>query len=150
MKFYGNQYRTKLAIRIKELLRKLVLLIGAVAGTVAMFYILQYYHGVDGTISAVNEVFSEVVEELPPVMQRIAQCESGDSHYDSTGQITTNGNKNGTVDIGRFQINLYYWAEEATELDYDLTDEDDNTAFAMYLYHNQGTEAWVWSKKCWQ
>lgn len=95
---------------------------------------------------------AEVIKEVPiqaPVLERIAKCESGGSQFDKNGQLTLNGNKDGSVDIGKFQINNKYWGKKAKELGYDLTKEKDNEAFAQYLYTNYGTDAWVWSKKCW-
>ncbi len=94
-----------------------------------------------------HEVIKEV-ESSSPVMNRIAQCESGSSHLGKSGQITVKVNTNGTYDLGKFQINSI-WNAQATKLGYDLTKESDNEAFAMWLYKNQGTGAWASSSKCW-
>lgn len=87
------------------------------------------------------------VETVSPVLERIAKCESGNTHY-KNGQVIFNSNKNGSVDIGKYQINSI-WNSKATELGLDLSKEKDNEAFAMYLYKTHGTEPWYSSVKCW-
>jgi hypothetical protein len=159
--FYGNQYIGKFSTttnkytkwqvfkyKVARLIRIIFMFTVGVGATVLMFYILQAFHGQQ---IVVKEVFvnAETIDELPPVMKRIAECESGNRQYADNGQVITNGNKNGSVDIGRFQINLSIWGETATELGYDLTKEEDNTNFALYLFENYGSEPWIWSKKCW-
>lgn len=93
------------------------------------------------------EVVKEV-ESASPVMDRIAKCESGGKHTKG-GQVILNGNKNGSVDVGLFQINMSIWGNKATAMGLNLMVEADNRAFANYLYKNYGTEPWVWSKPCW-
>jgi len=102
-----------------------------------------------------TEVIKEVVKEVIvnqdikyPVLDRIAQCESGNKHLDKNGQVLLRGNTNKTVDVGVFQINSV-WFAKATELGLDLTKEADNREFAKFLYSTRGTEDWVYSKKCW-
>jgi hypothetical protein len=102
-----------------------------------------------------TEVIKEVVKEVIvnqdisyPVLDRIAQCESGNKHLDKNGQVIMRGNTNKTVDVGVFQINSV-WFAKATELGLNLTVEKDNREFAKYLYTTRGTEDWVYSKKCW-
>ena len=97
------------------------------------------------------EVIKEVIIERPveyPVLQRIAQCESGNKHFDTNGQVMLRGNTNKSVDVGKYQINSL-WFKKATELGLDLTKEKDNEAFAIYLYTTRGTVDWIWSQKCW-
>jgi hypothetical protein len=38
-------------------------------------------------------------------MERIAKCKSGGIHYKQDGTLVKNINNNGTIDLGRFQIN---------------------------------------------
>lgn len=90
-----------------------------------------------------------------PVLNRIADCESGDGTKGSgthtkNGQVVTNGNKNGSVDIGKYQINLRVWGAKASELGYDLATEDGNTAMAEWIYLNRGTGDWYASQNCWK
>lgn len=98
------------------------------------------------TVYAEKEVKVEV-ESPSPVLERIAQCESGRIHY-KDGQILIHANSNKTVDVGYFQINSV-WFKKATELGYDLTHEEENKKFALWLYKNHGTQPWEASKDCW-
>lgn len=94
---------------------------------------------------------AEIIKEVPrkaPVLERIAKCESNNSHF-RNGQVLVVGNTNKSVDIGKFQINNIIWGAKATEMGLDLMKESDNEKFAEYLYETYGTEPWVWSKKCW-
>ena len=96
---------------------------------------------------------AEVIKEVPikaPVMDRIAVCESGGQHLDKNGQVQLNANTNGSVDIGKYQINNKAWGKKATELNLNLFVEEDNKAMAQYIYETHGTEPWYSSKKCWQ
>jgi hypothetical protein len=88
------------------------------------------------------------VESKSPVLDRIAKCESGGQQF-TNGQITLNGNTNGSVDIGKYQINNAVWGKKATAMGLNLAIEKDNEAFALYLYKNFGTEPWKYSKGCW-
>lgn len=102
------------------------------------------------TVYADREVIKQVeVEAKAPVLERIAKCESGGTHYDKSGQVLLRGNTNKTVDIGIMQINETYWGKKAHELGYNLTIEKDNKEFARWLYTNYGTEPWSASKGCW-
>ncbi len=83
-----------------------------------------------------------------PVLARIAKCESGGSQTDKTGQVLLKVNTNGTVDIGKYQINSI-WKATATKLGFDLTKEKDNESFAQWMYLNKGTGDWSASAKCW-
>lgn len=86
--------------------------------------------------------------EIAPILKRIAECESGNTHYRKDGQVIFNPNSNGTVDVGKYQINTV-WNTKATELGLDLTKEEDNEEMAEWIYANRGTEDWYSSKKCW-
>jgi len=101
------------------------------------------------TVYADREVVKEVeVVKNSPVLDRIAQCESGNVHY-KNGQVIMRANTNGTVDIGKYQINTV-WFAQATKLGLDLTKEEDNKKMAEWIYANRGTEDWYPSKSCWQ
>ena len=86
--------------------------------------------------------------EIPPILKKIAVCESGGKQFNSDGSVVR-GRIN-RYDVGRFQINLLYHQEQATKLGYDLMSEQGNTAFALWLYEHQGTKPWGWSNKCWK
>ncbi len=100
------------------------------------------------TVYAEKEVKVEVPVKAP-VLERIAKCESGNKQFKSDGSLVINNNSNGSKDVGVFQINVNVWGLKAMELEYNLTKEKDNRAFAQYLYENFGTEPWVHSKSCW-
>jgi hypothetical protein len=100
-------------------------------------------------------------EETAPVLARIADCESGArkangkavagsaTHY-RYGQVAVNGNTNGSVDIGRYQINMSVWSKKANELGLDLSKEADNYKMALWIYENRGTGDWYSSESCWK
>lgn len=85
-----------------------------------------------------------------PVLARIAKCESGGKQFAPNGQVTLNANKDGSIDIGKYQINNKYWGKVASDMGYNLMVEEDNEAFAKFLYTTKGTEVWSASKKCWR
>ena len=54
-------------------------------------------------ITLVEVAQAEGVEQSIPILDKIAECESGNMHFDpKTGQVLTVGNTNKTVDIGRY------------------------------------------------
>lgn len=129
------------------------------------YKVRKFFHKVFVTLAVVGilygavqigaEMFPKVVyavqekaEEPIPVMERIAKCESDKQHKEN-GQVLLRGNKNKTVDVGIYQINSV-WFKKATELGYDLTTREGNTAMAMWIYHNRGTSDWSASYKCWK
>lgn len=85
--------------------------------------------------------------EIPLVLQKIAICESGGSHYDKDGSILRG--KINPKDIGKYQINEKYWKEKAEKLGFDIYSEEGNELMAFYIYEKNGTTPWNWSKKCW-
>ncbi len=82
-------------------------------------------------------------------MARIAKCESGGKQFDSNGQVILHANTNGTVDVGKYQLNMSVWGKTAAQMKLNLMEEKDNETFAQWLYLNKGTEAWYSSKSCW-
>jgi hypothetical protein len=56
-------------------------------------------------------------DTLPPVMQRIAQCESRGQHFTKDGKVVRG--KRNPQDTGLFQINAVVWAKKAEELGYN-------------------------------
>lgn len=101
------------------------------------------------TVYAEKEVVVEVKSHAP-IMDKIAQCESGNSHIDKkTGQVLMRANTNKTVDVGKYQINSV-WYKKAGELGLDITKEKDNETMAYWIYENRGTGDWVYSQDCWK
>ncbi len=119
------------------------------------FIVLAFYatYRIGGELNpATIYTKAEVVVEVPikaPVLERIATCESGGSHYDKNGQVQFNANTNGSVDIGKYQINNKAWGKKATDMKLNLVVEEDNKKMAQYIYETHGTEPWYSSKKCW-
>lgn len=122
--------------------------------TLGAFSALGWAVVLGGHISPAQIVFAkqEVIKEVKgkaPVMERIAKCESGNSHIDpKTGQVYMLANTNKTVDVGKYMINTV-WHKKAKELGLDITKEVDNEKMAYWLYETMGTEPWVYSKHCW-
>lgn len=99
-------------------------------------------------------------QDLPQVLLDISWCESRDNQNKvglnyRTRVITLENGATTTEkyvwsrDIGRFQINEYYHAEEAKRLGFDIYTEEGNAAYALRLYNLNGTRDWNPSKPCW-
>lgn len=109
--------------------------------------------------STVQAVVSSTLPEVPPILSKIADCESGerDKYGRAIPGTAKQFNPDGSVvrgeanpqDIGKHQINLHWNGEKAKELGYDLFTEEGNTKMALYLYKTRGTKDWGWSKSCW-
>lgn len=97
----------------------------------------------------VPEMVVQAETSVPPIMQRIAKCETNNQHYGKSGQVLMTGNTNKSVDVGRYAINSV-WFTKATEMGLDLTDEEDNETFALWLYAERGTGDWYPSQHCWK
>ena len=86
------------------------------------------------------------LSELPPILQKIAFCESSNRHFDKNGKVLVGRvNQN---DIGVFQINIVHKAK-AAELGLNLYDEQDNIKYALYLFEKYKTRPWKYSARCW-
>lgn len=107
-----------------------------------------------------NKSPSAVAQDLPQVLLDISWCESRDNQSKvglnyRTRVVTLENGATTTEkyvwsrDIGRFQINEYYHAEEAKRLGFDIYTEEGNTLYAIRLYNLNGTRDWNPSKPCW-
>ena len=117
----------------------------------AWMFVLGGYFLPAQVVFAEKEVVKVVKEDTgkAPVMDRIAKCESGNSHVDpKTGQVYMLANTNKTVDVGKYMINTV-WHKKAKELGLDITKEVDNEKMAYYIYENVGTSPWGASLHCW-
>lgn len=105
----------------------------------------------------------EAASPLPPVLVRIGEAESKSSHWcteklvkasmcgtHELGQVLTHPNTNGTVDVGKYQINVDTWGAKATQLGLNLFVEADNEKMALWIYENVGTGPWASSRARWQ
>ena len=86
-------------------------------------------------------------DTLPPVMQRIAQCESQGQHVTRHGKVVRG--KRNPYDTGLFQINTVVWGKKAQELGYDLHTHEGNEQMARYLFAHYGSVPWQSSAACW-
>jgi hypothetical protein len=84
--------------------------------------------------------------DVPPILKKVAQCESGARQYNANGRIVKNPV---TPDYGIFQINAIH-VKTAQALGYDIFSEEGNIRFAMYLYQKNGLRDWNASKHCWK
>lgn len=87
-------------------------------------------------------------DDIPPVLKRIAFCESSDRHFDDEGSVIRG--KVNPDDIGRYQINVKMWGGDAKKLGHDIFTEEGNLMMALHLYEKQGVRPWHWSRKCWE
>jgi hypothetical protein len=83
----------------------------------------------------------------PPVLQRIAQCESSGQQFTRDGTVLRG--KRHPQDTGLFQINAVVWAKQAEALGYDIRTRDGNESMARYIFDNYGSVPWQSSAKCW-
>ena len=67
--------------------------------------------------------------EAALIMDKIAKCESGGTHYRQDGTLVKNVNKNGTIDFGKFQINSA-WEAKAASMGMNIYLPEGNEAFA--------------------
>jgi hypothetical protein len=84
---------------------------------------------------------------LPPILQKIATCESRNTHYDRHGHVLR-GRRN-PQDVGKYQINTAVWGPAAAQQGYDLYDEKGNEQMAVYLLTHYGSVPWQHSAACW-
>lgn len=90
------------------------------------------------------------VEMKAPVLDRIAQCESHNKQFLTNGDVVTNTNTNGSVDVGRYQINLSAdHIKQMAKLGINPLTDEGNATYAKYLYANVGTSPWSSSSGCW-
>jgi hypothetical protein len=84
---------------------------------------------------------------LPPILQKIATCESRNTHYDRSGRVLR-GRRN-PRDVGKYQINTAVWGPVAATQGYDLYNEQGNEQMARYLLAHYGSVPWRHSAACW-
>ena len=97
------------------------------------------------TVAAPMPVVTE--PPLPPILRKIATCESRNTHYDRHGRVLR-GTRN-PQDVGKYQINAAVWGTVAVQQGYDLYDEQGNERMARYLLAHYGTVPWRQSAACW-
>lgn len=148
---------TSLKSKIRAFIWKwFVVRLGILTAVVAMA-LTAYWMGISDTsreLVAVNTIAPQ--ESMAAVMQRIADCESGSGkagsghQFNSNGTVVTHTNSNGSVDVGKFELNLSAaHIQEMSKLGFNPLTEAGNTAYAQFLYQNRGTGDWSSSQHCW-
>lgn len=92
--------------KLKRFIRKCLILTGATAIIFVAFVLGGMFD--KSVIYEKVEAIKEV-EKVPPVLDRIIKCESGNHHFDSNGQVLMRSNTNKTVDVGVAQINTVWF-----------------------------------------
>lgn len=112
-------------------------------------------------ISSSEVKSSPDIPEVPPILEKIADCESfgGQQHWENIPDWVKqkHGVEKGDLvrglqskaDIGRYQINTNVHQKTADRLGYDVTTLEGNTKMALYLYERDGLQPWNASKECW-
>ncbi len=134
--------------KFKRLVKDGWMVTQAVSGLLAFAILIGLYFNWAGTPvkkveAEVKTVATSTPVVVPPILQKIAKCESKTGQY-KDGQVTINA----TLDLGKFQIN-HVWFQKAHDMGYDLSKEEDNTKFAIWLFENKGTSPWSSSANCW-
>jgi len=80
------------------------------------------------------------------VLEEIAYCESGMRQFNEDGSVLR-GRVN-PLDTGIFQINSYYWGEEAEGLGFDIESTQGNIDMAKWIYETAGSTPWRHSSGC--
>lgn len=145
-----NQYKGKWLFKLKTFIKKVSKLIGSfglLATIIAVTFTL-------GQISTPEHLTAETVTVTEhtkyPVMDRIAACESKQGQFNPKGEVVTNLNSNGSVDVGQYQINMSpEHIKESAKLGFNVMTESGNRDYAMYIYTHYGTGAWSSSAHCW-
>lgn len=74
-------------------------------------------------------------------------CESRHRQYNNDGSVLRG--RVDSRDVGRWQINEYYWLEKSIELGIDIYTESGNHEMARYILNvAQGESAWAPSAEC--
>ncbi len=142
-------------IQVRKAVRWVLIRAGITVGAVVLLFAGYWYADVTApNLSAVNAVVHNVIAAAPikvaPILKQICGAESGCKQFRKNGLPVFHANTNGTVDIGKYQINDAVWGAKAKELGYDLLTEEGNEAMAMWILDNKGTEPWYSSKGGWK
>ncbi len=113
---------------------------------------VAYFYGMNAapTMTAINTIQIVTQNEIAPILKKICMAESGCKQFTKNGLPVMYANTNGSVDIGKYQINSRVWGTKAKELGYDLLSEKGNEAMATWILENRGTSPWISSSKNWE
>ena len=152
-----NYYGTcgKRVSSLKETIKytlRIATIVTVLLATIVLAFLIGAFTFSSSTVEANN--ITIMVPLKSPVLDRIANCESGNGKKGSAtqfrnGQVILHANRNRTTDIGKYQINMAVWGKKAGELGYNLSTENGNTKMAEWIYLNRGTSSWYSSRHCW-
>ena len=103
---------------------------------------------VESPLEVRTDPIEEVLMTVPMPLIRVAFCESSFRHFNSSGEVLTNENRNGSADYGLYQINSIH-LPEAEKLGIDIKSLEGNVEFALHLYNKRGLKDWSASRHCW-
>ena len=98
-------------------------------------------------VEHVQEISSlDVLVPTDSFLYYASYCESRHRQFDTDGTVLLG--KVDPRDTGRWQINTYYWGQEAVELEYNIETEHGNYMMAQHILSVQGEGAWSASASC--
>jgi hypothetical protein len=116
--------------------------------TIAFVMLGIYTAGSKSTITyAAGETVIQMENNFP-ILDKIATCESKGKQFLANGVLVKHVNTNGTIDIGKYEINTV-WEAKSVALGYNIYTEEGNHDMALWLFKNQGSEPWASSRFCW-
>ncbi len=137
--------------RFFKALRWLIIRTGiAVAATAVLFGAYLYGSLTTPNLTAINTIVTVAAKDVAPILHKICMAESSCQQFDKNGIPTMHANTNGSVDIGKYQINNRVWGATAKKLGYDLMTEEGQDKMATYLLENKGSGPWFSSSKNWE
>ncbi len=132
-------------------IRWLIIRAGIAAAAVALLFTGYLYNAVTApNLNVVNQVITVAAKDVAPILHKICMAESSCQQFDKNGIPTMHANTNGSVDIGKYQINNRVWGATARKLGYDLMTEEGQDKMATYLLENKGSGPWFSSSKNWE
>jgi len=95
------------------------------------------------TIDQLITHYSDKYNVDESLARNIIFCESG---FDPNAL-----NTNAVVgeDVGLFQLNSYYWQKQMALNGWNIYIVEENIEAGMWLLSTEGSQPWLWSKKCW-
>jgi hypothetical protein len=91
----------------------------------------------------VSTLEQKLLKDFPKRMLAIAKCESNLRQFNEDGTTVISP----TMDVGIFQLNLKAHLRSSQKMGLDIINsEDDNIAYAKYLYDREGERPWVCSR----
>lgn len=144
--WYSNRFKPWLELWLR---RTVMLLMVAAMVYIIHLFITQNPNLQDRIYQARAEeiVMGEGPEPPPPILTKIAKCESGNTQYDKDGKVLKG--RVDSMDTGKYQISKRYWSDEAQRQGYNIDTEEGNEAMAKWILNNRGTVDWSASQRCW-